>query len=182
MAEDTPAIHPHNRAEWRAWLEKHHNSENSVWLIYNKVKSGKSILSHTDAIDEALCFGWIDSKGMSVDDTAFKVSFTKRKPKSMWSKINKEKVERLIAQGLMTDSGLAVVETAKQNGSWTMLDDVEALVIPDDLQREFNENPTAATYFENLSRSAKRAFLLALKMAKQEETRRKRIADFIASM
>jgi uncharacterized protein YdeI (YjbR/CyaY-like superfamily) len=182
MSENIPTVHPESRAEWRAWLEKNHTSQNSVWLVYNKVKSGRPILSHTDAIDEALCFGWIDSKGMSVDDKAFKVCFTKRKPKSMWSKINKEKIERLIEQGLMTEPGMAVIEIAKKNGSWNMLDEVEELIIPEDMQRELDKHPKALAHFQGLSRSNKRAVLLALVMAKKEETRQKRIADFIASV
>lgn len=182
MSENIPTVHPENRAEWRSWLEKNHTSQNSVWLIYNKVNSGRPILSHTDAIDEALCFGWIDSKGMSVDDKAFKVCFTKRKPKSMWSKINKEKIEKLKKQGLMTEPGMAVIEIAKKNGSWNMLDEVEELIIPDDMQRELDKYPEALAHFQGLSRSNKRAVLLALVMAKKEETRQKRIADFIASI
>lgn len=166
---------PASRADWRKWLEDNHTIETSVWLLYYKVNSGLPSISYSDAVDEALCFGWIDSKAKTVDTISYKQLFTKRKPKSVWSKLNKGKIEILIQQGLMTRAGIDTIEIAKQNGSWTILDDVEELVIPTDLAQKFSINHGAKLAFEGLSRSDKRNLLQNLVLAKRIETRQKRI-------
>ncbi|MDP2414905.1 YdeI family protein [Daejeonella sp.] len=170
---------PANRSDWRKWLLENHRSRQSVWLIYYKIKSGKPTLKYDDAVDEALCFGWIDSKAKPIDDERFMQFFSKRKAKSVWSKINKEKVGRLIAEGLMTDAGLECIEIAKQNGFWSILDTAESLEIPDDLEVGFEKTPDSKDYFLGLSRSDKRNILQWLVLAKRMETRQKRIFEIV---
>jgi len=172
-------FYPTNRMEWRKWLLENHRSRQSVWLIYYKIKSGKPSLKYDDAVDEALCFGWIDSKAKPIDDERFMQFFSKRKAKSVWSKINKEKVGRLIAEGLMTDAGLECIEIAKQNGFWSILDTAESLEIPDDLEAGFLIIPGSKDYFLSLSRSDKRNILQWLVLAKRIETRQKRITEIV---
>jgi uncharacterized protein YdeI (YjbR/CyaY-like superfamily) len=170
---------PANRSDWRKWLMENHQSRQSVWLIYYKIKSGKPTLKYDDAVDEALCFGWIDSKAKPIDDERFMQFFSKRKAKSVWSKINKERVGRLIAEGLMTDAGFECIEIAKQNGFWSILDTAESLEIPDDLEAEFQTIPDSKDYFLSLSRSDKRNILQWLVLARRIETRQKRISEIV---
>jgi uncharacterized protein YdeI (YjbR/CyaY-like superfamily) len=168
---------PNSRASWRNWLQKNYADKDFVWLIYNKKNSGLPTIAYSDAVDEALCFGWIDSKQKSIDENRSMQYFCKRKPNSVWSKVNKAKVEALIAQKLMTEAGLACIDIAKANGSWTILDEVEALVIPADLEKAFTKK--GRTFFELLSRTDKRNVLQWLVLAKREETRIKRIAEIV---
>jgi uncharacterized protein YdeI (YjbR/CyaY-like superfamily) len=172
---------PTSRKDWRQWLKENHNSKQSIWLVYYKKKSDIPTVSYSDAVDEALCFGWIDSTKKSLDHETFMQFFCKRKPKSVWSKINKGKVQRLIDSGLMTKAGLDSIETAKQNGSWTILDDVEELKIPKDLAKGFKTQPGSKDYFLNLSKSVRKSILQWLVLAKRPETRQKRI-DVIAEL
>lgn len=174
LDKQTETFYPKSRKAWRAWLLKNHDSKQSVWVIYYKKKSGKPTLPYSDAVDEALCFGWIDSKVKPVDEEKFMQFFCKRKPNSTWSKINKEKIERLIEEGLMTEAGYKTIEAAKANGSWTILDEVEALIIPADLEEEFKKWPGSKKYFLQLSRTDKRNILQWLVLAKKTETRQKR--------
>lgn len=176
---DMDTFCPANRSDWRKWLLENHRSRQSVWLIYYKIKSGKPTLKYDDAVDEALCFGWIDSKAKPIDDERFMQFFSKRKAKSVWSKINKEKVGRLIAEGLMTDAGFECIEIAKQNGFWSILDTAESLEIPDDLEAEFQTVPDSKDYFLSLSRSDKRNILQWLVLARRIETRQKRITEIV---
>ncbi len=172
-------ISPQSRQEWRKWLEANHEEKQSVWLIYHKKISPMPTIKYSEAVDEALCFGWIDSKSKPIDDEKYMQFFCKRKEKSVWSKINKEKIEQLTKSGLMTEAGFTIIEKAKQNGSWTLLDDAEALIIPEDLDRELHQKPTAKTYFLSLSRSDKRNILQWLVLAKRQETREKRIKEIV---
>jgi uncharacterized protein YdeI (YjbR/CyaY-like superfamily) len=170
---------PANRQEWRMWLQENHRSRQSVWLVYFKSKSGKPTVKYSDAVDEALCFGWIDSKSKPIDEERFMQFFSKRKAKSVWSKINKEKVERLTAEGLMTDAGFESIAIAKHNGSWSILDTAESLEVPDDLEVEFQKIPHSKDYFLSLSRSDKRNILQWLVLAKKIETRQNRIKEIV---
>ncbi len=170
---------PINRQHWREWLQQHHAEKQSVWLIYHKKKSGSSTVTWSEAVDEALCFGWIDSRAKPMDDYNYRQFFSRRKPNSGWSKINKEKVQQLIDKGLMTQAGFKAIETAKRNGSWTILDEVEVLIIPEDLAEAFQKRPDARGYFISLSRSDKRTILQWLVVAKRAETRRNRITELI---
>ena len=168
---------PQSRTDWRQWLEKNHQSIQSVWLVYYTKKSNFPSLSWSEAVDEALCFGWIDSTARPVDEEKYMQFFTRRKPKSVWSKINKEKVQRLMAAGLITQAGYDSIETAKQNGSWIILDDVEELIIPADLENEFNNNAGSKDFFLSLSKSVRKSMLHWIMMAKRPETRQKRINE-----
>ncbi len=175
--KQTGTFYPKSRRAWRLWLLKNHNNKPSVWVIYYKKKSGNPTLPYSDAVEEALCFGWIDSKVKPVDEEKFMQFFCKRKPNSTWSKINKEKIQRLIDEGLMTEAGYKTIEAAKANGSWTILDEVEALIIPADLEKEFKKWPGSKKYFLQLSRTDKRNVLQWLVLAKKAETRQKRIVE-----
>lgn len=170
---------PINRQQWRAWLLDHHNTEKSVWLISYKKKSNMPTITWSEAVDEALCFGWIDSTAKPLDEEKFMRFFSRRKATSVWSRINKEKVQQLIAEGLMTEAGFEVIERAKKNGSWTILDDVEALVIPADLEKELQKRPNANSFFLSLSKSDRRNILQWLVLAKRPETRQKRITEIV---
>jgi uncharacterized protein YdeI (YjbR/CyaY-like superfamily) len=177
MQPETETFYPKNRHEWRQWLEKNHVDQQSVWVVMYKKQSGKPSILWTDAVDEALCFGWIDSLKKSVDSESSIQFFSKRKPKSAWSKINKDKVTRLIEEGQMTAAGLATIETAKQNGSWSLLDEVEELTIPKDLEQAFKNHHEAKEYFLSLSKSVKKMMLQWVAFAKRPETRQNRINE-----
>lgn len=181
MPQQEQTYYPKSKAEWRKWLEEYHESEQSIWLIYYKSSTKKPTLTWSDAVDEALCFGWIDSTKKTIDDERYMQYFSKRKPKSNWSKINKDKVTQLIADNQMTKVGFESIETAKQNGSWTLLDDVEALVVPEDLKNELAKDQTATSYFDNLSKSSKKILLHWVHSAKRPETRQKRISEICES-
>ncbi len=165
--------------EWRKWLEENHQSEKSVWLIIYKKESGTPSVYYTDAVDEAICFGWIDSKPNKRDDESYYQFFAKRNPKSNWSKVNKGKVARLLEKGLLAPAGLEAIETAKQNGTWTALDKVEELTIPEDLQKAFDQNKTAFDNWEKFPRSSKRGILEWILNAKRPETRQGRIDETV---
>lgn len=172
---------PASRQEWRKWLEQHHISETSVWLVCYKKNTGKPSISWSDAVDEALCFGWIDSVRKSIDEEKFIQFFGKRKAKGTWSKVNKEKIVQLIETGQMRQAGLDAIETAKQNGSWNILDDVEELNIPKDLEKALKTHKGAQDFFLSLSKSVRKSMLQWLVLAKRPETRQKRIEE-IASL
>ena len=180
MAEKTiVTFYPKNRQEWREWLQRNHAIEQSIWLVYYKKNSAKPTISYTEAVDEALCFGWIDSKINPVDEEKYIQFFSRRKAKSVWFKINKEKVAKLIQQQLMSKAGYEIIELAKQNGSWIILDDVEALLIPPDLEEKFASNAIAKEYFFSLSRSDKRNILQWLTLAKRATTRENRLKEIV---
>ncbi|MEJ7766242.1 MAG: YdeI/OmpD-associated family protein [Chitinophagaceae bacterium] len=170
---------PKDRNEWRKWLAGNHNKVPSVWIGYYKIKSGIPSILYDEAVEEALCFGWIDSKAVSIDEKSYKQYFTKRKPDSVWSRVNKEKIIKLIQNGLMTQAGLECIEAAKRNGSWTQLDDVENLVLPVGLIKEFEKEPEAYQYFQSLPRSKKRNLLQLIALAKLPVTKTKRIKETV---
>lgn len=169
-----------SRNEWREWLERNHQSEKSVWLIIYKKDNGKSSVYYPEAVDQALCFGWVDSKPNKRDENSYYQFFSKRNPKSNWSRLNKEKVAKLTEQGLMQLSGIEMINIAKQNGTWTALDEVENLIIPDDLQELFSNNKTAFENWENFPPSSKRGILEWIFNAKKPTTRRKRIEETVS--
>jgi uncharacterized protein YdeI (YjbR/CyaY-like superfamily) len=176
---DTPAdaTHPLTRAEWRRWLEQNHTRTQGVWLISFKKATGKPRVEYGEAVEEALCFGWIDSKSRTLDDERSMLWFTARKRGTGWSKPNKERVERLIAAGLMTEVGMAKIAAAQQDGSWNALDAVEALEIPPDLAVALAAYPSAQAHFDAFPRSAKRSILEWIASAKTPATRAKRIDE-----
>lgn len=171
------SVHPLTRAEWRAWLEQHHGRAEGVWLVSYKQATGKPRVTYDEAVEEALCFGWVDSKGNKLDEERSMLWFAPRKLGSGWSRPNKERVERLIAAGLMTPAGMAKIEAAKADGSWSLLDAVENLEIPADLAEALDAYPPAATNFAAFPPSAKRAILQWIVQAKTPATRAKRIAE-----
>lgn len=169
-----------DRAAWREWLAQNYQTSQGIWLIYYKVKSGKPSIQYSEAVKEALCFGWIDSKVNSLDELRYKQVFTPRKPKSVWSKVNKQYITELIEQGLMTDAGLSKIEVAKQDGSWITLDAIEALVMPADLTAALAANETANRHFAAFSRSTKKNILFWIESAKRAETRLNRIEQTVS--
>ncbi|MBL7977919.1 MAG: YdeI/OmpD-associated family protein [Bacteroidetes Order II. Incertae sedis bacterium] len=171
------SFYAESRAAWRAWLAANHQTADKVWLIMYHKKSGVPSVYYDEAVDEALCFGWIDSKPAKRNAESYYQYFSKRKPKSNWSGVNKDKVTRLAEQGLMTEAGWEMVTLAKKTGTWTALDAVIALEIPKDLQRALEAYPTAEEHFQRFPASVKRALLEWISSAKQPATRAKRILE-----
>jgi uncharacterized protein YdeI (YjbR/CyaY-like superfamily) len=168
-----------NATAWREWLHNNHNSSTGVYLIFYKVNSPFESMRWEEAVQVAICYGWIDSTVKSVDEHCRKQIFSPRKDKSVWSKLNKTYIEDLIDNNLMHESGLAKIEIAKQNGSWTSLDTVEDLIIPEDLTLAFNQNPEAFENYQNFSPSYRKGYLYWLNQAKRAETRNNRITTII---
>ena len=165
-----------NRAAFRSWLEKNHDRETELWLVYYKVTTGKQSIKYEEAVQEALCFGWIDSTLRRIDDEKHMQKYTPRKEKSNWSASNKNRVKKLMQQGLMTEYGMHKIRAAKKNGSWNTLDSVDIrLEIPPDLMKAFRKNTGTAKGFEKFPRSRRKQFLWWITSAKREETRRNRI-------
>ena len=175
-------IHPKTRAGWRSWLRKNHAKCDGVWLIYYRASTGKRRLSWEDAVREALCFGWIDSKVKPVDDTRYKQIFTPRKPRSAWSKINKQYIAELIEADLMSDAGRRAVDLAKKNGAWSLLEPVDALIVPPDLESALRGSERAREAYEALSKPAKRSVLYSLYSARREDTRAKRLEKAMGAL
>jgi uncharacterized protein YdeI (YjbR/CyaY-like superfamily) len=171
------SIHPTTRAEWRAWLEQNHRRAQGVWMIYYKAATGKPRVTYDEAVEEALCFGWIDSKANKLDDERSMQWFAPRKPRTGWSRLNKQRIERMTAAELMTPAGQAKIDAARQDGSWSALDAVEDLTIPSDLEAALGAYPSARGSFEAFPRSVKRAILEWIAAAKAPETRAKRVAE-----
>lgn len=163
--------------EWRSWLETHHAQVDGAWLVSFKKATGKTAMTYDEAVEQALCFGWVDSLPRKLDAERSMLLFTPRKPTSRWSRPNKERVARMEAAGQMTPAGRSLVEAAQANGSWTALDDVENLVVPDDLADALRELPGAAENWEGFPRSTRRGILEWLLDAKRPATRSKRIAQ-----
>jgi uncharacterized protein YdeI (YjbR/CyaY-like superfamily) len=174
-------IYINNLADLADWLEVNWSQKDSVWLVYYKKSSEKADFSISEIIDVLLRYGWVDSLPNKFDEERTKLRISPRNPKSNWSRVNKEKVARLIEQGLMHENGLKLIEIAKQNGCWDALNDVENLVLPDDFEQELSKQGLISDW-EKLPRSSKRGFLEALLNAKKQETRDRRIATFIETM
>ena len=141
---------PHDKRDWRKWLELNHDKKEAVWFIFFKKKSPDHNLSWSEAVDEALCFGWIDSTKKTIDKERYMQYFSRRKPKSLWSKFNKEKIDKLIQNKQMSKAGFDSIETAKHNGSWTRSDDVEALLMPEELKVALENQRGSMEYFNSL--------------------------------
>jgi uncharacterized protein YdeI (YjbR/CyaY-like superfamily) len=171
------AVHPLTREAWRDWLEANHERGKGVWLVSFKKAAGKPRLEYDEAVEEALCFGWVDSKGASLDEERTMLWMAPRKAGSGWSRPNKERIERLLAAGRMAPAGLAKVGAAKADGSWELLDSVEALEIPPDLSAALDGHPPAREHFEAFPRSVKRSILEWIAVAKRPETRARRVEE-----
>jgi len=170
-------VHPETVREWRAWLDENHETSPGVWLVSWKKHTGRPTVGYEEAVTEALAVGWVDSKGRRLDDDRTMLWLTRRRPTSGWSRPNKERIERLYAEGRMGPAGQAAIDVAKENGTWSLLDDVENLVVPDDLAAELDRHPGAGEAWDGFPRSVKRSILEWIVTAKRQETRRARIAE-----
>ena len=177
-AETAEKVEIKTRSDLRKWLQAHYLQNQGVWLIKYK-KSHKYYLSYDDVVEECICFGWIDSLPRKLDEQKTMLYISPRKKGSNWSKANKERVKKLELAGLIQKAGLIKIEQAKKDGSWSFLDDVEALILPDDLKQAFSENQVAQKNFENFPPSSKRGILEWIKNAKRPETRAKRIQNTV---
>lgn len=171
------SAHPEDRAAWRRWLEKNHSESRGVWLVTWRKASERTPLSYNDSVEEALCFGWVDSLGRALDGDRTMLRFTPRKPGSAWSRPNKERIARLEAAGLMAPAGAAAIAVARENGAWTRLDDVEEGIVPPDLEAAFDQRPGAREHFDAFPRSARRGILEWIVQAKRPETRARRVLE-----
>jgi uncharacterized protein YdeI (YjbR/CyaY-like superfamily) len=173
------AFYAATRMEWRNWLAENGQKEKSVWLIIYHKSSKTPSIYYPESIEEALCFGWIDSKSLKRDEESSYLMFTPRKASGKWSSVNKERVERLTASGLMTPAGQKMIDLAKESGTWHALVDAENSIIPEDLQQLFDKNPTAFKHFQGFPPSARRLILTWISSAKRPETRSQRIIQTV---
>ncbi|GAA1550792.1 YdeI/OmpD-associated family protein [Kribbella lupini] len=174
---DTLAVRPADVDEWRAWLAAHGETERSVWLVVGR--GAADVVDYVAAVEHALCFGWVDSKTIKRDDSTTYQCFTPRNPRSTWSKVNRERVARLTAEGLMAPAGAAVIERAKQTGVWDVLAEAQNLVVPADLQTELDRNDQAGKHFAKFPPSSKRLILEWIALAKRPDTRARRIQQTV---
>ena len=177
VLDDLELVHPLTRAEWRAWLAANHARSRGVWLVTWKKATGRPRLHYEEAVEEALCVGWIDSLVRGLDDDRARLLYTPRRAGSAWSRPNKLRVDRLIEAGLMTPAGLAVVEAARADGSWSRLDEVEDLIEPPDLVAALEADPAARRNWDAFPPSARKAMLWWIIDARRPETRARRIEE-----
>jgi uncharacterized protein YdeI (YjbR/CyaY-like superfamily) len=170
-----------SRQEWRVWLDANADTSPGVWVVTWKRTTGRASPSYDELVEECLCFGWIDSTVRTRDPETGMQLMTPRKPGSTWAATNKARVERLMAAGLMAERGLRVIELAKANGSWTILDTVERLEVPDDLAAALDAVPDARSFFDSMPPSARKQHLYFVISAKRPETRAGRIAKIVAA-
>lgn len=183
METNYPIIPFVDAAVFRAWLDTHNNDTDGIWLMLYKKASGIQSITYAEALDEALCFGWIDGKIKSYDDVSYLQKFTPRRAKSLWSKRNIEHIERLAAEGRMKPAGLAEVQRAKDDGRWDAAYDMPSQMSPpDDLLIALQRNPVAATFYETLNKTNTYAIAWSLQTAKTVETRQRRLNKFIAML
>jgi uncharacterized protein YdeI (YjbR/CyaY-like superfamily) len=168
-----------DRAAWRAWLAEHHEQPAGIWLAMPRKGSDLAAPTYDEAVEEALCYGWIDSTANTLDERVALLYFAPRKRGSAWARTNKERLERLEREGSIAPPGWAAIERAKEDGSWTALDSVEALEVPEDLAAELAANPAAASYFDAFPPGAKKQILWWVASAKRPETRAKRVAETV---
>jgi uncharacterized protein YdeI (YjbR/CyaY-like superfamily) len=182
MTEETPIIFA-TPADFESWLESEHDKSDGVWLQIAKKGSGKSSVTHPEALDIALCYGWIDAKRKGLDEKYFLQRFTPRRKQSPWSVVNVEKVQKLIEAGRMRESGFKEIERAKADGRWDAAYLPQSkMPIPDDLQAELDANPAAYEFFQTLTSQNRYAILYRLQSAKKPETRTKRLHEFMAML
>ncbi|MCK4320636.1 YdeI/OmpD-associated family protein [Candidatus Bathyarchaeota archaeon] len=176
----TEKLHVTNRDDWRAWLRKNYDTKKEVWLIYYKRHTGKPRIPYDGAVEEALCFGWIDNLVKKIDDEKFAQKFTPRKGKSKWSEANKKRARKMIKEGKMTKAGLAKIREAKSNGEWFKTAPVKKeLVIPAYIKKAFATNEKALDNFNNLANGYKRQLVGWITSAKRGETRKRRLTEAI---
>jgi uncharacterized protein YdeI (YjbR/CyaY-like superfamily) len=177
--DEAPRVEPRNRTEWRRWLARHHAAPSGVWLVYPKKSAGLPGPTYDEAVEEALCFGWIDSRVRPLDGQRRLQWFSPRRPGSIWSALNKARVARLLEAGLMAPAGLAKIEAAQADGSWEILDRVESLAIPEDLAAALAGAPQAAAGFAALPASLQKQHLYSVLSAKRAATRAARVAAVV---
>ncbi len=181
--QDLPIIPFASRNAWEAWLEKHHATSDGLWLKIAKKGSGIETVSYAEALEAALCYGWIDGQKASFDDHYWLQRFTPRRARSKWSKVNREKVTKLIESGRMKPAGLREVERAKADGRWEAAYDAQSTAtVPEDLQRALEGNEKAREFFAALNKTNRYAILYRIQDAKKPETRARRIAQFVAML
>jgi Uncharacterized protein conserved in bacteria len=180
LKNGTKTYHATSRKELRKWFEKNHQKEKSLWLIVYHKSSATPSVYYDEIVEECLCFGWIDSKPNKRDHESFYLYLAQRKPKSVWSKINRGRVEKLIEAGKMKPAGMKMVELAKATGTWTILEASEKRIIAPDLQKAFDRNKTAFKNFKAFSPSAQQIILEWVRQAKRPETRQKRIKETVS--
>jgi uncharacterized protein YdeI (YjbR/CyaY-like superfamily) len=180
ILEDKPILAFREKTAWVKWLEKNHDKSSGIWLRIAKKESGLKSIARGDALDAALCFGWIDGQARSEGETTWLQKYTPRTKRSIWSKINRDKVQALIKSGDMRPAGLAEIERAKRDGRWdAAYDSSKTITVPDDLQAALNKNKKAKTFFEKLDSRNRYAILFRTHNAKKAETRAKRIRQYI---
>ena len=173
-------LHIYTRKEWRNWLRKNYNRRKEVWLIYYKKHTCKPRIPYDDAVEEALCYGWIDGKVKRIDDQKYMQLFTPRNAKSIWSEHNKKRAEKLIEKGLMKDSGLAAINEAKRNGMWDQSSPIyDERNIPEELKAALKKNISAKNFYDSLAPTYKKQFHWWIVSAKRKETKEKRIIETI---
>jgi uncharacterized protein YdeI (YjbR/CyaY-like superfamily) len=183
MADDLPTLTFASQADWETWLDAQHASSRGIWIKIAKKATGVPSVTHAEALECALCHGWIDGQRARFDDTYFLQKFTPRRARSGWSRVNREKVTALIAEGRMRPAGLREVERAKADGRWdAAYDPQSAITVPDDLQRELDANSDAKVFFATLDSRNRYAILYRLQTAKKAETRAARIQKFVAML
>ena len=173
--DEAPLLHADDREAWHRWLAANHATARGVWLVTWRARTGRPRLEYEDAIEEALCFGWVDGTGGTLDAERGRLYFAPRRPRSVWAASNKARVARLAAAGRMAPAGLAAVERAKRDGSWTLLDAAERLEVPDDLGAALAARPSATDNFAALPPSARKMALGWIATAKRPETRDRRV-------
>lgn len=177
---EKPELYFERDVEWYDWLLSNHDTSSGVYLIFYKLEMNIPSMRWEEAVRVALCFGWIDSTVKSLGNGKRRQYFCPRKPKGVWSSVNKKHIEELIASNLMHESGYKVIEAAKQDGSWAALDDIENGIIPHDLQEAFDMHSIAFENYQNFARGYRKSYLYWLNQAKREETRKKRIKKIIS--
>lgn len=174
-------LHVTSRNDWRNWLEKNHDAAKEVWLIYYKKHTGKPSISYEDTVEEALCFGWVDSILKRLDDDRCARKFTPRKSSSSWSESNKKRAEKMIRERRMTEVGMAKIREAQERGEWSRVREVsKELVVPSFIQKALAKNEKARAFFDTLANSCKRQIVGWVSSAKKEETRARRLAEVIS--
>jgi uncharacterized protein YdeI (YjbR/CyaY-like superfamily) len=183
MADDLPTLTFASQADWGDWLEAQHAEARGVWIKIAKKATGIPSITHAEALESALCYGWIDGQRVGFDEAYFLQKFTPRRPRSGWSRVNVEKVTALIAAGRMRPAGLREVERAKADGRWdAAYDSQSTIAVPEDLQRELDANPNAQAFFNTLDSRNRYAILYRIQTAKKAETRAARLQKFVAML
>ncbi len=177
--DELPEVYAPDRAAFRDWLSANHDSADGVWLVYFKKHTGRDSVGYDGAVREALCFGWIDGKVQRLDDDRYRQVFMPRRPGSTWSASNKRRVAELVERGLLAPPGAAVIAAARADKSWNLLDDVEALIVPEDLAEALDASPSARAAYDDFKDSIKKATLWYVKSAKRAETRARRIVEVV---